>query len=525
VWNGIKTEATTLWNAISSFFSGAWNALSTLWSNIWNGIKTAFSNVWNDIKSTAQSVWDGITSVIKTGVNGVIDAINWFIGKTDGSSGVNAVLKFLLIPTIPNIPRMEIGGVLGDVQGLAAGGPIEWGRVGGGFVTDGPKAIVGEGRAAYPEYVIPTDPQYRSRAVGLYNDLGSHLMASGGVVGQEAPGGVRMMADGGIIGWIGDAAGSVWHGITAAASAIAGAISDVTSWVGDKAAATLEAVKSAVHGMLPAGPVGQIGGGAADKVITAVQALISKKYAEQQAAAAAAGGGTAVPAGPIVQVVQQTAAQFGWGTGAEWAAIEYIVSHESGWNPTAQNPTSTAYGLFQFLDGTWASTGIAKTSDPSLQALAGMRYIGARYGDPINAQAYWAAHHSYDSGGWLQPGTTLAVNATSQPEAILTAFQWKAIMQLVDRVGSPDEMAQLVRSIGGGTAPAGQTPDKVSQQVTAQVTAGLQGIQESLGEKLDAIAAELKAGALGPITQHIHDQSGDPSETARTSVLMLRLRR
>ncbi len=33
----------------------------------------------------------------------------------------------------------------------------------------------------------------------------------------------------------------------------------------------------------------------------------------------------------------------------------------------------------------------------------------------------------YDAGGWLQPGHTLAVNATGQPEAILTAGQWDVL--------------------------------------------------------------------------------------------------
>lgn len=33
----------------------------------------------------------------------------------------------------------------------------------------------------------------------------------------------------------------------------------------------------------------------------------------------------------------------------------------------------------------------------------------------------------YDAGGWLQPGVTTAVNGTGQPEAILTAQQWRTM--------------------------------------------------------------------------------------------------
>jgi hypothetical protein len=48
---------------------------------------------------------------------------------------------------------------------------------------------------------------------------------------------------------------------------------------------------------------------------------------------------------------------------------------ESGGNPTARNPMSTAYGKFQFLDGDWAETGIPKSSDPSMQAEAMARRL------------------------------------------------------------------------------------------------------------------------------------------------------
>jgi hypothetical protein len=38
------------------------------------------------------------------------------------------------------------------------------------------------------------------------------------------------------------------------------------------------------------------------------------------------------------------------------AAVSFlrcVVGHESGGNPRSENPTSTASGLFSFIDGTW----------------------------------------------------------------------------------------------------------------------------------------------------------------------------
>lgn len=113
--------------------------------------------------------------------------------------------------------------------------------------------------------------------------------------------------------------------------------------------------------------------------------------------------------GTIGEMIAKVAAQFGW-TGAQVGAIKWIVSHESGGRPTAQNPTSSAYGLFQFLNSTWATVGGHKTSNALLQILYGLRYIARAYGNPINAMRFWQRHHWYARGtrsampGWAVVG-------------------------------------------------------------------------------------------------------------------------
>jgi len=86
-------------------------------------------------------------------------------------------------------------------------------------------------------------------------------------------------------------------------------------------------------------------------------------------------------------------AQLG-GDSSEMSCLESLWGKESSWNPDAQNPRSSAYGIPQFLDSTWKSTGIAKTSDGYRQIDAGLIYIDSRYGSPCGA---WS--HS-KSTGW-----------------------------------------------------------------------------------------------------------------------------
>jgi hypothetical protein len=63
-----------------------------------------------------------------------------------------------------------------------------------------------------------------------------------------------------------------------------------------------------------------------------------------------------------------------------------IIEKESNFDPQAQNRRSSAFGLPQFLNSTWKSTGITKTDCPTCQVEALFRYLDNRYsGDPKKA--------------------------------------------------------------------------------------------------------------------------------------------
>ena len=84
------------------------------------------------------------------------------------------------------------------------------------------------------------------------------------------------------------------------------------------------------------------------------------------------------------------------GTCSDWLAqagisdpdAVWLIGKESGCRPTAQNPTSTAYGIFQFLDSTWAGVGCVKTPDPVEQMRCGTKYVMQRYGSWAGARQF-----------------------------------------------------------------------------------------------------------------------------------------
>jgi hypothetical protein len=93
-------------------------------------------------------------------------------------------------------------------------------------------------------------------------------------------------------------------------------------------------------------------------------------------------------------IAKVMAAPRGWAAGQEWADLVSLWNQESGWSNVAQNPTSTAYGIAQFLDTTWAAYG-PKTSNPALQIKYGLEYIAQRYGSPSAAWAHEQADNWY----------------------------------------------------------------------------------------------------------------------------------
>lgn len=149
-----------------------------------------------------------------------------------------------------------------------------------------------------------------------------------------------------------------------------------------------------------------------------------------------AGTGPSTPEVEALKALaQEMLANRGWSH--HWPAFNALVHGESGWNPAAKNPTSTAWGLGQFLVSTARAYGLPYgVATPAQQLDAMMRYIADVYGNPSNAYAKWLSRRphwyneggpvagvglpvgSYDAGGWLPPGWSLAYNGLGRPERV-----------------------------------------------------------------------------------------------------------
>ena len=105
--------------------------------------------------------------------------------------------------------------------------------------------------------------------------------------------------------------------------------------------------------------------------------------------------GTTVPASEMQQWAHDYLISNGYSE-ADFTAAVYIINHESGWNPSATNASSGAYGLPQALPGSkMASAGSDWATNYQTQFKWFVGYCNQRYGSLNGAYQYWLSHHSY----------------------------------------------------------------------------------------------------------------------------------
>jgi hypothetical protein len=130
--------------------------------------------------------------------------------------------------------------------------------------------------------------------------------------------------------------------------------------------------------------------------------IASPKKALASAAVAAATAGLVLTAAPAHAATVDSAAGAKAiahkmiPSAAQYDAFSKIVEHESGWNVTATNSSSGAYGLVQALPGSkMATAGSDWKTNAKTQIKWGLDYMNSRYGSPTAAWAFWQANGWY----------------------------------------------------------------------------------------------------------------------------------
>lgn len=181
VWDAISAGASWLWNTVlSPVFDWIGSGVDQL-GKVFNWLKdSVIDPVFGSIQTIIAGAWDGIASGIEKFVNFFVGAFNLL------AKGVRAAAGFLKVDVhIDDMPEIHLPRINQHAMGTDAIAST----VGKGFMTNGIRAIVGEGNPLWAEYVVPTDPAYRNNALALWRKLGHDLAVpgfySGGVMGSD----------------------------------------------------------------------------------------------------------------------------------------------------------------------------------------------------------------------------------------------------------------------------------------------------------------------------------------------------
>lgn len=473
VWNAISGAITSAWNWVrDNVFSPIWHWLSETLPAAFGAVRDFIANVWNSIRDTASSVWGQIMGAVKGPINSIIGFINKLI------DGINTVIDKIpgLDFKIPNIP--ELGSGDGQFAGPQPGAPATSTNPGTGprfarggvppFITNGPRAIVGEGKRQYPEYVIPTDPAYRNRALALYESLGVKLMGIGGVIDAFNAG----------ANWVGGRLNDVKEGV------FRGAVVALLSPVNDAVKAGLDQVPNALH-------MRDVAQGMRESVWQWIKGADSKLPERPPPRAmgtgpgqwgAWGGGGVERWRGVALEALALAGAPASW-----IGSLLRRMNQESGGNPNAINLWDSnaakgqpSQGLMQTIPSTFnAYAGHLRGRgilDPLANIYAAIRYTIARYG---SGPAGWDRAGGYKNGLWRVPSDNFFARL-HRDEMVL-----------------PAAAADAVRSGGGGGSVV------ISGDIVIQVPEGerdpygygqkaAKGFEDYLAERRIAVDARIK---------------------------------
>ncbi|MFJ9474718.1 hypothetical protein ACIRRI_06840 [Streptomyces mirabilis] len=445
-WNSLWDKARTKWNAfwtgLKGAISGAWTTVKNGVSDLKNGITNTWNNLWNGARDKISGIFSTISgkistfkSAMKTAFSTLRDALGtiW-----DGvKSKIASPVRFVVNTVYNNGIRRMWNSIAGKISSKITLPSISLGFNKGGVVP-------GSGnRDTVPAMLTPGERILSNSQVA---QLGGHRGIDA-MLGKDRPtktGGnptsqqerkmhqpAQGFAGGGIIGTIGDAIG--------------GAISSAASWtkdlvLGGLKAAAQKALSALVRPLINQIPGSGIGNLMRGLVNTGVDGMLSWFGSEDKKAV----GGPAVQRA-LSWVKTQNGLPYQWaGNGnPSWdcsglqSAIESVIRGESPhrrWATGSFSGSNAPSGWVRNLNSPFmigiTNAGVGHTAgtlggmnvESSGGAGVHMGKSARGYNDGLFTDRYgFAPAAKFDSGGLLQPGATMAVNATGKPERVLSA--------------------------------------------------------------------------------------------------------
>ena len=379
VWNGVSKSTGNTWReverVITRVLGGVWKFVKDKFDDMkdavddaMNGIKHIWDSIWDAISDKVSAVWDTIKGVVSAGIN----AIGGFWNT--GASGLEKVAGFFGAKV--SVPRMKK---------LANGT--------GGRQGEHLLAMVNDQEGPmYREAIFRNNGRIE---IPTARNVLTHLQPGEAVMPAKET--AKMFGIPRFEGGFGD-----WFG--KALNYASSKIGNLADMIDDKLDAVEDALKDPLgtlvkiytHGTNTAKVMWHdiADNGARDKIPHYAEQWFTNllKKAEDKL--------ESIESGPLSG--DHKALMRRAGIPASWfSAIDYIVSHESGWRVNATNPSSGAYGLPQSWPGSkMASAGADWRTNPITQLKWMKNYVTERYGGGPQAAAYWRAHHNYANGGW-----------------------------------------------------------------------------------------------------------------------------
>jgi len=446
-WSGLRTSLTNAWASVKSQFTSLKTSLTNTWSGMWSGITSKVTAVFSTISGKIASFKSGMSnafSLLKTGLGTIWDGVR---------SKISAPVKWVVDQVYNNGIRKMWNSIAGKISSK-----ITLPAVPLNFNTGG--VVPGSGNTdTVPAMLTPGERILSKQQVAK---LGGHRGIDA-ILGQDQPtktggnpsrqeerrryqGGTQHFASGGIIGKV--------------TGAVSGAVSSAASWAKDlvigglKSAAqkALTALVRPLINQIPGSGIGGLMKGLANK---AVDGMLGWFGNEDKKAV----GGPAVQKA-LSWVKTQNGLPYQWaGNGnPSWdcsglmSAIESVIRGErphrrwatgsfvgnsgpSGWVRNLNSPFMI--GITNAGVGHTAGTLAGMNVESSGGAGVHMGKSARGYNDPMFTSRWgFAPAAKYDSGGLLQPGATMAVNATRRPERILDPQQTAMFERLVSSGGS-----------------------------------------------------------------------------------------